>query len=72
MVTALQIEQMSRVEQLQAMEAIWAALSKTESEVASPAWHADALKATEARVFAGQEQKVDWQVAKTELRRRFE
>lgn len=72
MVTTLQIEQMSRAEQLQAMEAIWAALSKNEAEVASPAWHANALKKTEARLATGQEKIVEWEAAKVELRHRFE
>ena len=72
MVTSLQIDQMSRAEQLQAMEAIWTALSKTESLTESPAWHADALKETEARLAAGQEQVLDWESAKIELRQRFE
>ena len=72
MVTALQIDQMSRAEKLQAMEAIWTALSRSDGELESPAWHADALRETEARVAAGEEHVADWEVAKRELRKRFE
>lgn len=72
MVTALQIEQMSRAEKLQVMEAIWADLSKAEEQVESPAWHADILRETEARVAAGQERIADWAIAKRELREGFE
>jgi hypothetical protein len=72
MVTTLQIAKMSRTEKLQAMEAIWADLSKAEAEVESPAWHADVLRETEARVAAGQERIADWETAKRELRKRFE
>ena len=72
MAGTLQIEQMSRAEKLQAMESLWADLSKVEAEVASPAWHADALRETEARVAAGQERIADWETAKKELRKRFE
>ena len=72
MVTTLQIEKMSRTEKLQAMETIWADLSKAEAEVESPAWHADVLRETEARVAAGQERIADWETAKRELRKRFE
>ena len=72
MVTTLQIEKMSRTEKLQAMEIIWADLSKAEAEVESPAWHADVLRETEARVAAGQERIADWETAKRELRERFE
>ncbi len=72
MVSTLQIEKMSRAEKLQAMEAIWADLSKTEADVESPSWHGDVLRETEARVTAGQERIADWETAKLELRKRFE
>ena len=72
MVSTLQIEKMSRTEKLQTMEAIWADLSKIDTDVESPAWHNDVLKETEARVAAGQERITDWQTAKRELRKRFE
>ena len=63
---------MSRDEKLQAMEAIWADLSKNEYDVESPAWHQVVLQQTEARVAAGQEKITDWETAKRELRKRFE
>lgn len=72
MVTAVQIEKMSRAEKLQVMESIWADLSKTEAEMESPSWHAEALRETEARVAAGEERTTDWGTAKRELRKRFE
>ncbi len=72
MVSALEIEKVSRVEKLQTMETIWADLSKAESDLESPAWHEDVLRQTEARVAAGQERIADWETAKRELRKRFE
>lgn len=72
MISTAQIENMSREEQLQAMEALWADLSKVDAEVESPAWHADVLKETEARFAAGKELITAWEVAKRELRRQFE
>jgi hypothetical protein len=72
MVTIQQVEQMSRSEKLQVMEAIWTALSVPDSEVESPAWHADALRETEDRVSRGEERIVNWEIAKRELRNRFE
>ena len=72
MVTTRQVEQMSRTEKLQAMEVIWAALSVPDSELESPAWHAEALKETEDRVARGEDRIVDWEIAKRELRKRFE
>ena len=71
MTTTLDIQHMSRAEKLQTMESIWDDLSRSESEVESPAWHEHALKETEARVAAGQERIADWETAKQELRKRF-
>ena len=68
----LQIEKMSLAEKLQAMEALWADLSKNETQLESPQWHNDILKETAARVAAGQEQILDWPEAKQKLRKRFE
>ncbi len=72
MVTTQQVEQMSRTEKLQVMEAFWTALSVPDSEAESPAWHADALRETEDRVARGEERIEDWEAAKRELRCRFE
>ncbi len=72
MANTLRIEQMSRKEKLQAMEIIWADLSKTDAEVESPAWHQDVLKKTKARVVAGEEKALNWEMAKRELRKRLE
>ena len=72
MITTIQVEKLSRAEKLQAMEALWDALSRADDEVESPAWHRDVLKETEARVAAGHERIADWETAKRELRKRFE
>ena len=63
---------MSREEKLQAMEAIWADLSKDTAAVESPPWHEDVLKDTQNRLAAGQEQILDWSEAKQQLRDRSE
>ena len=72
MVTTQQVEQMSRAEKLQVMEAIWTALSASDADMESPAWHADALRETEQRFSRGEERIVDWESAKRELRNHFE
>ena len=72
MISTIQISQMSRKEKLQTMEDIWVDLSKVEAEVESPLWHEEVLKETEAQVAAGQERMADWNIAKLELRKRFE
>jgi len=66
------IHQMTRLDKLTAMEALWADLSQEEQALESPAWHADALTQTELSVAAGEEKPIDWETAKKELRKRFE
>ena len=70
MISTADIARMSREEKLQALEAIWADLSKDAAAVESPPWHEDVLKETQARASAGQERIVDWSEAKRELRDR--
>jgi hypothetical protein len=72
MIDTSEIEKMSREEKIQTMEAIWADLSKADTEVESPDWHGTALEETEARIDAGEEKITDWESAKRELRSRFE
>ncbi len=72
MQSTININNLSREEKLKVMEEIWEDLSRDEEEVESPNWHQEALKETERRLSSGQEKIVDWQVAKKELRERFE
>ena len=67
--SALEIQQLPRQEKLRLMEALWADLSRDEAEVESPAWHADALRETAERVARGEEKVLDWEQAKTKLRK---
>jgi len=69
---ATDISQMTRDQKLRAMEALWADLSKEQTEVESPGWHAEALKETESRLAEGTEKTLDWADAKRGLRKRFE
>ncbi len=71
MTDTLQIEQMTRSEKLQAMEALWSSLSTPENDMVSPDWHADTLRETKERVDRGEERIQDWDTAKNELRSRF-
>ena len=66
----LAIQQMSWEEKLRAMEELWESLSKDEARLESPDWHGDSLRETEQRYDAGQEQPIDWAVAKQGLRDR--
>ena len=66
------IQQLPRSEKLKLMEALWDQLSQPDEAFESPAWHAQELAETERRLAQGQEQVLDWDAAKKELRRRFE
>jgi hypothetical protein len=68
----LAIKQMSWDEKLRAMEELWESISREESRLESPSWHEDALRKTEARYEAAQEQPLDWTTAKRGLRKRAE
>ena len=60
---------MSVAEKLQAMEAIWADLTRHSPDDAVPSWHGDVLAERERRLAAGEEVVMDWEEAKKRLRR---
>jgi hypothetical protein len=64
------IGRMSREEKLRAMEALWADLSRDESEIDSPDWHRVTLRETEGSLREGKAKFSDWQDAKRRLRRK--
>jgi hypothetical protein len=63
---------MSPDEKLRAMEELWESLSRQEARLKSPPWHMEARRETAARHDAGNEQPIDWDTAKRELRKRAE
>ncbi|HEX4263872.1 MAG TPA: addiction module protein [Verrucomicrobiae bacterium] len=66
------VRKLPRAEKLRLMETLWEELSRSESELESPAWHAKELAETERRLAQGKEQILDWETAKKKLRKRFE
>ena len=50
----LEIKKMSRIERLQAMEALWDSLLDEEAEIESPEWHRDVLKQRKIKIETGQ------------------
>ena len=59
---------MSTEEKLQAMEALWADLSRNPEQFESPAWHKQVLEEREQRLESGEENFIDWELAKKQLR----
>ncbi len=72
MSNCIEIQNLSKEEKLRVMEAIWEDLSKDDDQIESPDWHLQVLQETDQRLRSGQENIVDWQDAKKELRKRFE
>ena len=66
--SVLEIQWLPRQEKLKLMEMLWAELSREESELESPAWHADTLRETDERRARGGETMLDWEQAKEKLR----
>jgi hypothetical protein len=64
----LPLDQMSTEEKLQAMEALWADLTRNEEQFESPAWHEQVLEEREQRIGSGEESFVDWELVKKQLR----
>jgi hypothetical protein len=64
----LPLDKMTVAEKLRAMEALWADLSRDESQIESPAWHGDVLRDREAKIKSGAENFMEWETAKKQLR----
>lgn len=54
------------------IEILWNDLAADSETFASPAWHEEELRKTEADFAAGRVEALDWEDAKKELRKRFE
>lgn len=68
LMTIQAVHQLPRSEKLKLMEALWEDLSRPDSELQSPVWHAEELAATERRLAEGKEEMLDWEDAKKKLR----
>jgi len=67
--STLELQKLPRREKLKLMETLWADLSRDDAELESPAWHAEALQETSERRARGKETLLDWNQAKTKLRK---
>jgi len=68
MALELPLAQMSLDDKLQAMELLWADLSKDPSQVVSPAWHGDVLRSRQEAVQQGKASFQSWEGGMDELR----
>ncbi len=65
----LPLNEMSVLEKLQLMEALWADLSRNAESLESPEWHRDILDERERRIASGEARFVDWEKAKADIRK---
>ena len=62
------LPQMSVDDKLQAMELLWADLSRNPEQLASPAWHGEVLRSRREQVLQGQASFQSWESAMGDLR----
>jgi putative addiction module component (TIGR02574 family) len=67
--TAIDIAEMPVSEKLKLMEALWDSLdTRSDGNVASPAWHGQVLEERLRRLASGEETTAPWQEAKERIR----
>jgi Putative addiction module component len=64
-----EVSRLSKAERLEAMEWLWASLSKEQQEIESPEWHGEVLAARKAKVDSGEAQFLSIAQLKKRLRR---
>jgi Putative addiction module component len=64
-----EVSRLSQAEQLQAMEWLWASLSKGQQNIESPEWHGEVLAARKAKADSGDAQFLSVAELKKRLRR---
>ena len=69
MIQAVDIEQMSLGERLQAMELLWASLARTPEAVPSPDWHGEVLASRLAKIERGEGEFLSIAELKTRLQK---
>ena len=68
MTVTLPLEKMSVEEKIQAMESIWEDLCKTADNMPSPPWHEKVLSEREESLERGEDEFIDWETAKKNIR----
>lgn len=65
----LPLDNMTLVDKLEAMEALWADLSRKPADLPSPGWHKDILDERRQLVAEGKLKFLDWDTAIADLRK---
>lgn len=64
----LPLERMTLADKLEAMETLWADISKEPADLPSPAWHREVLHERRQLVEEGKLKFLDWDTAIAEIR----
>jgi len=67
---SIQLEKMTVIEKMAAIETIWRDLACTDEKVPSPSWHNDVLSARQSRVEEDASEFTEWSEAKNRIRRK--
>jgi hypothetical protein len=67
----LPLEEMTLPEKLAAMESLWDDLTRCPQSVESPTWHKDILDERRQRIADGEAKFMDWETAKTDIRKKI-
>ncbi len=67
----LPLESMTLAEKLEAMEVIWADISRSPADLPSPDWHTGVLDERRRHVAEGKRKFLDWDTAIADLRRQL-
>ncbi len=63
----LNVQDMTTIEKLQAMETLWDDLCRNVRELEPPAWHGAILQEREEQLRQGKDKFEDWDRAKTDI-----
>jgi len=70
MTVTLPLNDMTVTEKLQLMETLWDDLRRNADSLESPVWHLEVLEEREQRIATGEAKFIDWDVAKSDIRKR--
>jgi hypothetical protein len=70
MTVTLPLNDMTVTEKLQLMETLWDDLRRNADSLESPVWHREVLEEREQRIATGEAKFIDWDVAKSDIRKR--
>jgi hypothetical protein len=70
MTLTLPLSDMTVTEKLQLMETLWDDLRRNADSLESPVWHREVLEERERRIVSGESKFIDWDEAKSDIRKR--